>query len=229
MLLVRHCPLEWTASRIFASRSVQRRVTAVAWLTIVAATGCKESPWTPMGSAEVVLSEIKLSGAQKISARIDADENFGRSVMNGIATGDSLWLQVADKLTPASAAAQATLAIALASALPRSPDRVLALLGEKYPVEEVCGIPFLKADSTVVTSYHDDAVAALDRVRTSSSSEARDACRAALDEGRDHRLERINPSYIVKNKPVPPPRRPVRKKTPKPRQVITPQDTSSSD
>jgi hypothetical protein len=206
---------------------MQRKVTAVAWLTIIAATACKDSPWTPMGSAEVVLSEIKVGGAPEVSKRIDADESFGRSVTNGIATGDSLWLEVARQLTPSSAAAQATLAIALASALPRSPERVLALLGDKYPLEEVCGIPFLKADSTAVINYHDEAAAALDRVRSLSVATTRDACRVALDDGRDRRLERINPAYIVKNKPVAPPRRP-RKKVAKPRQSVTPQDTSSS-
>ncbi len=203
-------------------------MTVVAWLTLIAATGCKDSPWIPMGRAELVLSEIKVSGADKVSKQIDFDENFGRSVMNGIATGDSVWLQVADKITPTSAAAEATLAIALASALPRSPDQVLGILGEKYPIDEVCGIPFPKADSTLVSTYHDEAVAALERARAPSLSAKRDACRLALDEARDRRLERINPSYIVKNKPVVPPRR-VRKKTPKPRQVVTPQDTTSSD
>jgi len=52
-------------------------------------------------------------------------------VTSGIAT-DTVWLQVANELIPASAAAEATLSIALASALPRSPDKVLALLGQKY-------------------------------------------------------------------------------------------------
>jgi hypothetical protein len=210
------------------ARSVQRKVTAVACLSIIAATGCKDSAWTPIGSAELVLSEIKLGGAPQVSKRIDSDENFGRSVVSGIATGDSVWLQVADKLIPASAAAEATLSIALASALPRSPDRVLAVLGQKYPVAEVCGMPFLKADSADVTTYHDEAVAALGRVRAASLSPARDACRAALDDARDHHLERINPSYIVKNTPVVPPRRP-RKKAVKPAQPVTQQDTSSSD
>jgi hypothetical protein len=180
-----------------------------------------------MGAAEVVLSEIKLGGAAEVSKRIDSDENFGRTVMSGIATGDSLWLQVADKLTPASAAAEATMSIALASALLHSPDKVLALVGEKYGVEEVCGIPFLKADSALVTTYHDEAIAALTRLRTVSLTPARDACRAALDDARDRRLERINPSYVVKNKPVAPPSRP-RRKTVKPPQTVTPQDTSSS-
>jgi hypothetical protein len=196
-----------------------------------------------MGSAEVVLSEIKLGGAAAVAKRIDSDENFGRSVTNGISTGDSLWLQVADKITPASAAAEVTISIALASALPRAPERVLPLVGNKYPVEEVCGIPFLKGDSAFVVSYHDEALAALGRVRAASLSPKRDACRVALDDARERRLERISPAYIVKNKPVTPPRRAVRKKTVKPKATVapppapvapaqppvTPKDTNSSD
>jgi hypothetical protein len=209
------------------ARSVQRIVKAVACLSMIAAAGCKDSAWTPIGSAELVLSDIKNGGATEVSKRIDSDENFGRSVTSGIATGDSVWLQVADQLIPASASAEATLSIALASALPRSPDKVLALLGQKYPIEEVCGMPFLRADSAEVTTYHDEAIAALGRVRAASLSPARDACRTALDDARARRLERINPSYVVKNKPVVPPRRP-RKKAVKPPQVVTPKDTSSS-
>jgi hypothetical protein len=185
-----------------------------------------------MGSAEVVQSEIKLSGAATVSRRIDSDEGFGRSVTAGIATGDSLWLQVAGELSPASAAAEATMSIALASALTRAPERVLALVGDKYPVEEVCGIPFLKGDSTFVVTYHSEATAALTRVTTPSLSAIRTACRAALDDSRERRLERVNSSYIVKNKPVAPPRG-TRTKTVKPPvarkdTTVTPKDSSSS-
>ena len=59
---------------------------AGALLSIVLTTGCKENRWTPMGSADLVLSEIKLRGATAVSRRLDTDENFGRTVMNGIAT-----------------------------------------------------------------------------------------------------------------------------------------------
>jgi hypothetical protein len=185
-----------------------------------------------MGSAEVVLSEIKVSGASAVSKRIDSDENFGRSVTAGIATGDSLWLHVAGELTPPSAAAEATMSIALASALTHAPERVLALVGNKYPLEEVCGIPFLKGDSAFVVTYHSEATAALARVTSPSLSAPRAACSAALDDSRERRLERINPSYVVKNKPVAPPRRP-RKKTVQPPvapkdTAVTPKDTSSS-
>jgi hypothetical protein len=180
-----------------------------------------------MGSAEVVLSQIKLGGAPSVAKRIDSDESFGRSVMNGIATGDSLWLEVASKIKPSSATAEASLSMALASALPRSPARVLALVGEKYPVEEVCGIPFLHPDSALVATYHDNAGAALGGVRDTLLFKNRDACRAALDTARNDKLARINPSYIVKNKPSPPPPRP--KKRPKrPAQPVTQPDSSSS-
>ena len=97
-------------------------------LIVGAAIACKDTAWTPRGSAETVLSEIKVGGAANVAKRIDADESFGRSVMNGVETGDSAWLQVAANITPASGAAAASLSIALASALPRSPERVLALL-----------------------------------------------------------------------------------------------------
>ena len=180
-----------------------------------------------MGSAELVLSEIKLGGAAGVSRRIDSDENFGRSVMNGIATGDSSWLEVAKEITPASAAAEATLSIALASALNHSPARVLHLLGNKYPIEEVCGMPFLRADSLAVTSYYDSATTSLQTVADTSLRTVRDTCRTALADARDQRLERINPAYVIKNKPAPPPRR-VRKRVVKPKQTVTPQDTSSS-
>ncbi len=173
-----------------------------ACLVITALADCKDTAWTPSGSAELVLSEIKLKGAANVAKQIDADESFGRSVMNGIATGDSAWLDVAGQLTPASASAEATFSIALASALLHSPARVLRLLSSKYPVEDVCDIPFLKPESTVIASYHDDAVAALGRVRNDSLTQVRDACRAALDQARERRLERIDPSYIIKNKPA---------------------------
>ena len=215
------------------SRAWRGDVLIAVWLAVLGVTGCKETRWTPSGSAELILAEIKLGGAQNVAKRLDADENFGRAVLDGVATGDSAWLEVADKLTPASAAAEASLSIALASALPRSPRTVLALLGPKYPVDEVCSIPFLKAESTLVTSYHDEAAAALSRVYTAPLVKVRDECRTVLDDARERRLERIDPSYIVKNKPAAPPRR-TRKKSVKaqPRKAqpqVTPPDTSSSE
>jgi hypothetical protein len=185
---------------------IARAIPGVLLLAMVS-LACKENAWTPRGSAEVVLSEIRLGRAASVAKRIDADEGFGRSVMNGIATGDSAWLEVARQLNPASATSAASFSIALASALPRSPERVLAVVGPNYPVRDVCAIPFLKADSSVVTTYYGEALAALGRVRRPQLAQTRDACRVALDQARERRLERIDPSYIIKNKPVAPRRR----------------------
>jgi hypothetical protein len=201
-------------------------MTAIASIVTIAA--CKDSKWTPMGSADLVLSEIKLSGADRVARRLDSDESFGRSVTSGIASGDSAWLDVASRLTPTSATAEATLSIALASALPRSPERVLALIGAKYPIEQVCGIPFLHSDSALVATYHDQAATALDRVRDTLLAKSRAACRTALDTARSDKLARINPAYIVKNKPVTPPR-PVRKRPAKPSPPVTLPDTGASE
>jgi hypothetical protein len=212
-----------------AGRSGIKKLRSIPGVAVVLAlfsiAGCKDSSWTPMGSAELVLSQIKLGGVASVARRVDSDESFGRSVMNGIATGDSLWLEVASKLTPASATAEASLSMALASALPRSPARVLALLGDKYPIEEVCGIPFLHPDSALVATYHDNALAALGQVGDTLLTKRRDACRAALDTARSDKLARINPAYIVKNKPESPPPRPKRRPT-KPAQPVTPPDSS---
>jgi hypothetical protein len=174
---------------------------------MLAAVACRDTAWTPRGSAELVLSEIKLGRSAAVAKRIDADESFGRSVMNGISTGDSSWLEVAREVTPASATSAATLSIALASALLRSPEKVLALLGRKYPVADVCSIPFLRPDSSLVTSYYGEAIAALARVQSPAISPVRDACRVVLDQARERRLERIDPAYVIKNKPTAPTRR----------------------
>lgn len=68
-------------------------------------------------------------------------------------------------------------------------------------------MPFLKADSSEVITYHDDAIRAVSAVTDSSFEKVVDVCRTALDSSRSRRLQRIDPSYIIKNKPAPAPRR----------------------
>ena len=186
---------------------MRRQVEALALISIAVASGCKENSLVPSGRAEIILSEIKLRGPGPVSRRIESDEDFGRAVTEGIASGDSVWLDVAAALQPASASAEASLTIALASALPHSPGTVLALLGNKYRAEDVCGIPFLKADSNEVITYHDAAARALTTVRDTTLTGLVGVCRAALDSSQSRRLERINPAYVIKNKPAPLPAR----------------------
>ena len=158
-----------------------------------------------MGSAELVLSQIKMGAAGAVARRIDNDQKFGQSVMNGVATGDSLWLEVARQVKLESSAAEASMTIALASALPRSPSRVLRLVGRKYSLEEVCGIPFLEADSARISAYYADAVSALRQLRDTVVTTKTITCLANLDDARVQKLARIDPRYVIKNKPPPAP------------------------
>lgn len=159
---------------------------------------------TPLGAPQLLLSEIRLGGADRVAARIDSDVRFGQTVMDGIATGDSLWLEVAKNLPLKSAAAEASFAIALAGALPRNPDAVLSLIGQRMRVVDVCGMPLIDGDAAAVVAYYDSASAALARPRPPWSARIALQCASALDSARARKLARIDPSYLVKNKPVPP-------------------------
>ena len=150
------------------------------------------------------MSEIRLGGADRVGERIDSDVQFGETVMDGIATGDSLWLEVARNLPLKSASAEASFAIALAGALPKNPDAVLALLGQKSRVSDVCGMPFLEATPESVAEYYASAASALSRPRAASFAPVALRCAAALDSARTRKLARIDPAYLVKNKPVAP-------------------------
>jgi len=183
---------------------------AIGILALAGALACADSEVTPLGAPQLVLSEMALGGAERVAERMATDVRFGQTVMSGIASGDSLWLEVARQLPIRSAAAAASFDIALAGALPHEPERVLELAESKTQVERVCGMPFLNATLERVTSYYDSATAALSSARAPSLLPAVRACGAALDSARARKLSRIDPAYMVKNKPAPakaPPRR----------------------
>jgi len=177
------------------------------------ALACAETEVTPLGAPQLVLSEIRLGGAERVASRIDNDIRFGQTVMNGIASGDSLWLEVARLLELKSAAAEASFAIALAGALPKNPDAVLSLIGPKARVGDVCSMPFLDATAAAVNSYYDSSAAALARSRLPAHSRIASQCAVALDSARARKLTRIDPAYIIKNKPSPPKPAPRRRST----------------
>jgi hypothetical protein len=181
-----------------------RRSSSLIGVAVLSALGCGESRITPLGAPQLVLSEINLGGADRVATRVASDLTFGQTVMDGIATGDSLWLEVARNLPLKSAATEANFAIALAAALPRNPRGVLALIGAKTPVGDVCSIPFLKTNPELVQSYYEGAVAALAGARTDSLAEVAQDCAVALAAARERKLARIDSAYLVKNKPVVP-------------------------
>ncbi len=176
----------------------------IGFIAASGATACGESEVTTLGAPQLVLSEMRLGGTERVAERIDSDVAFGQAVMNGIASGDSLWLEVARELPLKSATAEASFVIALASALPHKPEEVLELASAKTAVDQVCGIPFLDNSAEGIASYHESTSEAVARVRDPSLAAASSRCGMALDSARVRKLARIDPSYIVKNKPTPP-------------------------
>jgi len=193
---------------------LRRLITVVVIAGVVA---CGEADVTPLGAPQLVLSEIRLGGAARVAARIDSDLRFGQTVMDGIATGDSLWLEVARNVQLKSASAEASFAIALSTALPKNPDAVLALIGPQARVGAVCGMPFLDATPEAVNAYYDASAAALARPRTEPAAALARTCAATLDSARVRKLARIDPAYIIKNKPVAPKPSPRRRRAARPR------------
>jgi hypothetical protein len=181
--------------------------------SVAVALACAETEVTPLGAPQLVLSEIRLGGAERVASRIDDNVRFGQTVMDGIASGDSLWLEVARLIELKSAAAEASYAIALAGALPKNPDAVLALIGRRARVGDVCSMPFLDATVAAVNSYYDSSAAALARPRAPTYDTIARQCAVVLDSARVRKLTRIDPAYIIKNKPVPPKPVPRRRST----------------
>jgi len=191
---------------VIARHWLFRRLVFVGFVLAPGASGCADSEVTALGAPQLVLSEMRLGGTDRVASRIDSDVAFGKSVMNGIASGDSLWLEVARELPLKSAAAEASFVIALASALPRKPEQVLELASQKTQVDLVCGIPFLDTTAEGIVAYHASAASAVARARMSSLADAANRCVTALDSARVRKLERIDPSYLIKNKPAAPKR-----------------------
>jgi hypothetical protein len=154
-------------------------------LVIVAAlsVACREPAPIDGTDPAQVLAEIQREGADSVAHRMDRDDSFGERVLDGIGSGDSTWLNVAVALRPTGAAdISESLPITVAEALPKSPDRVLALIqAGKFSTEEVCTIPFIEPSDSLVAAYYAETMRALTQVARADLAGTRDRCMAALE------------------------------------------------
>jgi hypothetical protein len=89
-----------------------------------------------------LLKEISRRGAKVVLSEIYDNEGAWKKATDGISGGAPGWLQVAVKLKPVSdAGASEELDISVAEALERAPKDVLALLGDVFDAEGICGNP----------------------------------------------------------------------------------------
>ena len=146
--------------------------------------GCRAPAPSSGTAAAQVLAEIQHDGAGSVAHRMDSDNHFGEQVLDGISSGDSTWLNVAVALRPSGVAdVGEALPITVAEALPKAPDRVLALIqAGKFSAEEICTIPFIEPSDSLVAAYYAKAVGALSQVNRADLAGTRDRCRAALEQ-----------------------------------------------
>ena len=121
---------------------------------------------SPVLSAQALLKRISNEGGHKVLWDLwEHERDFGQ-VISGIESGDPSWLEVAAALRPFSdAAASLSLDYAVAIALPKEPDRVLALTEHGFNVEDICTSPFIEPDPGIAEAYERQALAALANIK----------------------------------------------------------------
>ncbi|NIA03659.1 MAG: hypothetical protein GWP12_03925, partial [Nitrospirae bacterium] len=87
-------------------------------------------------SAQAVLNRIANEGGRKVLWDLWEHQRDFEQVTSGIESGDPSWLKVAAALKPYSdAGASLSINYAVARALPKAPERVLALTTHGFKVE----------------------------------------------------------------------------------------------
>ena len=88
-------------------------------------------------------------------------------VLSGVESADPAWLRIAVELRQFSdAAASEDLDSSVALALPKAPERVLALVGHGFDLEFICTSPFIEPEPGVAEAYERKALASLAAVRS---------------------------------------------------------------
>jgi hypothetical protein len=133
-------------------------------------------------SPDFVAKDIAARGAEAAVAKLTKSGDYDR-VLDRIDQGDARWIALAPKIAPGVDAGNAeALVISLAFALPKNPRAVLAIVGGKdgFPVDDVCGAPFIEGTVKSVPTYIKKAEAAVLRVSDPALAETKDACLAQL-------------------------------------------------
>lgn len=132
-------------------------------------------------SAHAVLNRIANEGGRKVLWDLWQHEREFGQVTSGIESGDRAWLEVAAALKPFSdAGASLSINYAVARALPKTPERVLALTTQGFKVEDICTSPFIEPDPGVAEAYERRTLAALSRLKGTSVASVAAECAAQV-------------------------------------------------
>lgn len=163
---------------------MRRHVLFLLAMTLGGSTAAAATADTP--SAQALLKRVASEGGHKVLWDLwDNEQAFSR-VITGIESADPSWLKVAAALKPSSdAGASLSLNYAVASALPKAPDRVLALIQQGFKMDDICTSPFIEPDPGVAEAYERKTLKALATVKTGPLAPVAAACaeRVRLDWG----------------------------------------------
>lgn len=139
----------------------------LAAISMLVAVGLSFAASSSEPSAQTVLARIAKEGGRKVLWDLwEHEEEYGY-VFSGIESGDASWLKVASALRPFSdAGATLTLDFAVARALPKAPERVLALIGHGFDFEFICTSPFIEPEPGVAEAYEQKTLLALSKVKS---------------------------------------------------------------
>lgn len=147
-------------------------------LLCVSSVAAASPSWTP----EQVRAEVEQKGAQAFFAGLN--ERDADALFDDIGSGKTAWVALAPKLAEGADAGNAEgLGIALAEALPKNAEAVLAVTdpvdidGHSLAVSRVCGIPFIE---TVPPGYKAKALRAVRKVHSPQLRAIRARCVAVL-------------------------------------------------
>jgi len=105
-------------------------------------------------SPDLILREIKTKGAREVVEEVWLDHEKEYFVLQQIKTGDPQWLEVAKALWPGSdAAATMCIWLSLSRALPNAPILVLKMIGNSFPLRQICTLPFIEGEVEIEKAY----------------------------------------------------------------------------
>jgi len=152
---------------------------AAALLALVLAQDAASAP------AEL-LQEIDRQGAQKVLLQIYDDDPRWQQVLDGIATGSSAWLRVAERFKKVAREQSEELTVAVGRALEAEPAHALAVLGDAFDADDVCSLNTLEQslgpDYTVALRSVEKRERGVLRVTDPALRQQRDDCLGFLRE-----------------------------------------------
>lgn len=95
------------------------------------------------GQAQAILDDIARRGARPVLDELNAREARWRPVLEGVATGQPKWLEVAARFKPVALrnlSVSQELTVAVSRALERDPAQVLAVLEGAFDTDDVCSL-----------------------------------------------------------------------------------------